>query len=235
MVAEFLGMVLRTKLGLEVCGRATDARGALRLAREERPDLVIVDITLAEGHGLELLKDLACLPDPPKALVVSGHDEIQYAERALAAGAMGYVRKTHDIAVLLDAVRRVLAGKMHVSPDLASQLVRRRRSPSSGGGAVVELTDRELEVLEGLGHGRTSKDIAASLGIDAGTVETYRTRLREKLGLDSSDALRLYAFQWVHLGVRPDRPGIDPSPSVAPGPVKAPRGDAGRTPSARDR
>lgn len=227
MIADYFAWVLKGKLGLEVCGRASDARGGLRMVEEEVPDLVIVDLTLSQGHGLELTKDIACLSSAPKVLVVSGHDEAIYAERALEAGAAGYLRKTHDTHVLVDAVRRVLAGLNYVSPEVMTRILHRRR----GGGGPVELTDREVQVLEGMGQGRTTKEIAAFLGIDAGTIETYRTRLREKLGVAHSEALRMYAFQWVHLGVRPPGLVVVTKPVAGPSEVKAPPGASPQGPS----
>lgn len=228
MVADHFATVLRNKLGFEVCGRAADARGGLRLVRDEQPDLVIVDLTLAQGHGLELLKDMRCLPHPPKALVVSGHDESVFVQRALNAGAMGYVMKAHDTAVLVDAVRCVMGGNTYLSREAMTLLLRQNRSPS----AVADLTDREVQVLEGLGRGRDTKQIAAFLGIDAGTVETYRTRLRSKLGMRSIEALRMYAFHWVHLGERVTpqagtASASPPPPGVKARPRASPRGPSG--------
>lgn len=217
ITADYYAWVLKAKLGLEVCGRAVDARGGMRRVEQERPDLVIVDLTLAQGHGLELTKDMTRLAFQPKVLVVSAHDEAIYAERALEAGATGYLRKTHDTVVFMDAVRRVLAGLSYVSPEVMTQILHRRR----GQGGRVELTDREVQVLEGMGQGRTMKEIAAFLGIDAGTIETYRSRLREKLGVANSDALRMYAFQWVHLGVRPPGLAIVQAPTSDPDEVRA--------------
>ncbi len=227
ITTDYFAWVLQAKLGLEVCGRAVDARGGLRQVEQERPDLVIVDLTLAQGHGLELTKDITRLAFQPKVLVVSAHDEAIYAERALEAGATGYLRKTHNTAVFMDAVRRVLAGLNYVSPEVMTQILHRRR----GQGGLVELTDREVQVLEGMGQGRSTKEIAAFLGIDVGTIETYRSRLREKLGVANSDALRMYAFQWVHLGVRPPGLSIVQAPAVAPAEVRAPTGASPQAPS----
>lgn len=218
MMADYFAYVVRGKLGMEVCGRALDARGGLRLIEAERPDLVIVDLTLAQGHGLELLKDMARLPDKPKALVVSAHDESLYAQRALDAGAMGYLIKGQDTAALIDAVRCVLAGNTYLSREATTYLLHRRRSQSR----LAGLTDREVQVLEGVGRGRNAKQIAAFLGIDTGTVETYRTRLRAKLGMDCMEALREFAYHWVRFGEPAPAPPSGPAPVTRPKRVKAP-------------
>jgi DNA-binding NarL/FixJ family response regulator len=207
LFAEYLETLLRSRLGLEVCGCVGDARGGLGLVRNERPDLVIVDLTLSAGHGLELLKDLGTLMPAPVALVVSGHEDGDYAERCLEAGAHGYVRKTCGSVVLLEAVRSVLAGQVHVSPEVMQAMLTRRRARGAAKSALDALTDREIEVLEGMGRGHGSKEIAASLGIDPGTIDNHRARLREKLGMPSMHALAVLAFQWVHLGVRPGAMG----------------------------
>jgi DNA-binding NarL/FixJ family response regulator len=174
-----------------------------------------VDLTLAEGHGLELIKDLAVLESPPPTLVVSGHEEDLYAERCLTAGAHGYVRKTCGMAGLLEAARRVMAGMVHVSPELMQRMLNQRRAKSSPGSPLGLLSDREMQVLEGIGRGRSTKEIAASLGVDAATIDSHRGRLREKLGLSGMHALAVYAFQWVHLGVMSATPGKTTAPTGA--------------------
>lgn len=241
MFADLMAQTLRSRLGLEVCGRAVDARSGLRLVEEERPDLVIVDLTLARGHGLELMKDLKGLPTAPRVLVVSGHEDETYAERALSAGALGYVRKTCGTSALLEAVRKVLAGLMHVSPEVMQRMLERRRfnkAAEPSWGDLGGLGDRELQVLEGLGRGLGTKEIAASLGIDSGTVDTYRARLKDKLRVGSAHALLVYAFQWVHLGVRPggtaggNGAGDPTGPVEGKARVKARRGVSSRPPGA---
>lgn len=227
MFADYMAWVLRGRLGMEVCGRAVDARGGLRLVEAERPDLVIVDLTLAQGHGLELLKDMARLPDKPKALVVSGHDESVYAARALDAGAMGYLMKTQGTAALIDAVRCVLAGNTYLSREATTHLLHHRRSKSP----LAGLTDREVQVLEGVGRGRNAKQIAAFLGIDTGTVETYRNRLRAKLGMACMEALREFAYQWVRFGEPVPAQLNGPAMAARPRVVKAPPGASPQGPS----
>lgn len=241
LFADCIAQALRSRLGLEVCGRADDAKSGLRLVQEARPDLVILDLTLTRGHGLELMKDLKALPTVPRVLVVSGHDDETYAERALSAGALGYMRKTCDLPAFLEAVRKVLAGLMHVSPDVMQRLLARRRCNAAAEpplGDLGDLGDRELQVLEGLGRGMGTKEIAASMGIDAGTIDTYRARLKDKLRLGSAHALQVYAFQWVHLGVRPvaaarGRGAVATAGSAEPkAKVKVPRGASSQPPGA---
>ena len=227
--------MLKGRLGLEVCGWSPAAREGLRLVRELGPDLVIVDLTLSQGHGMELLKDLQTLPAPPVALVMSGHEDEVYAERCLAAGAHGYVRKTCDSTVILEAVRRVLAGQVYVGPEVMQRMLGRRLAKAAWKPALGELSDREIQVLEGMGRGQGAKEIAASMGIDAGTIDNHRSRLKEKLGLTGMHALAIYAFQWVHLGIRPPVPvedcGAVVGADVGTVPVRARPCASSRTPA----
>lgn len=198
MLREGLAQVIKQQPDLEVCCQAADAREALGRLAKGKADLAIVDLSLEGKSGLELIKDLRALqPDLP-ALVVSMHDESVYAERALRAGARGYVMKKAGGEALLAAIRTVLAGKVYVSADVASHLIgtvggwdaRKRLS-------VDSLTDREFEVLTLIGEGMGGKDIAARLGISLKTVDVYRQRVREKLHLEDSTALIQHAVRWV--------------------------------------
>lgn len=182
---------------LSICGEADSAEQALRLVRATTPDLAIVDLSLGTTHGLELVRHLHdALPDLP-VLVLSMHDEGLFAERALRAGARGYIMKKGAIDGLIHAIRQVLAGKVfaseHVSQDLLAGLARGGppRSPLGG------LTDRELEVFELVGRGMSTAGIASRLGVSVKTIETYRSNIKTKLKLkDATDLIR-YAVSWT--------------------------------------
>jgi len=199
MFREHLGQLINRDLGMEICGEADNNRDAMKLIKETRPDIAIVDITLRGSSGLELLKDLKAEGLELNVLVLSMHDEELYAERALRAGARGYITKNEASSEVINAVRQVMAGEMYVSKRVTSKLLHRmthKRTDSDFGG-VSALADRELEVFQMLGRGKNTREIAQMLHLGESTVETYRARIKEKLGLRSSADLYLRAGQWV--------------------------------------
>lgn len=184
---------------------STSAQG-LEMARRHEPDAAVVDLTLKSGNGLDLVKDLrAFLPRLP-ILVLSMHEENIYAERALRAGARGYVMKGEDTEKILLAVRRILSGGTWVSESVMSRVLQRAvgggESPGRFGPredpVADRLTDRELQVLTMLGRGRGTRAVATDLRLSVKTVETYRANLKEKLGLPDAPALVRFAVEWVH-------------------------------------
>jgi DNA-binding NarL/FixJ family response regulator len=188
---------------LEVCAEAASAPEALAAARAATPQLAIVDLSLAQGTGLELIRALrAAVPGLP-VLVLSMHDETLYAERALRAGARGYIMKREAITGLVGAIRTVLAGRIHVSEAMAQTLFERLGREGAPPEAPADrLTDRELQVLDLLGRGLATAAIAAQLGVSRKTVETYRANLKTKLGLrDAAELIRFAATRTE--GVRP--------------------------------
>lgn len=202
-LAQFLG----GQPDLAVPYQAATASQGLELARRHEPDAAVVDLTLKSGNGLDLVKDLhVFLPKLP-ILVLSMHDESIYAERALRAGAKGYVMKGEDAEKILLAVRRILSGGNWVSEAVMSRVLQRAVGSGgdhAGGIGVGEdpiserLTDRELQVLTMLGRGRGTRAVAADLRLSVKTVETYRANLKEKLGLADAPALVRFAVEWVH-------------------------------------
>ena len=199
MFREHLGQLINRDLGMQVCGEADNNRDAMKLIKETRPDIAIVDITLRGSSGLELLKDLKAEGLELNVLVLSMHDEELYAERALRAGARGYITKNEASSEVINAVRQVMAGEMYVSKRVTSKLLHRmthKRTDSDFGG-VSALADRELEVFQMLVRGKNTREIAQMLHLGESTVETYRARIKEKLSLRSSADLYLRAGQWV--------------------------------------
>ena len=199
MFREHLGQLINRDLGMAVCGEADNIVDAMKLIKATRPDIAIVDITLRGSSGLELLKDLKAEGVEVNVLVLSMHDEELYAERALRAGARGYITKNEASSEVVSAIRQVMAGELYVSKRLTSKLLNRithKRNESDFGG-VPALADRELEVFQMLGRGKNTREIAQMLHLGESTVETYRARIKEKLDLRSSADLYLRAGQWV--------------------------------------
>ena len=175
-----------------VCGEAATAEQALDLNRTLHPDLAIVDLSLDTTPGLELVRLLhEATPDMP-ILVLSMHDEALFAERALRAGARGYIMKRGAIVGLVQAVREVLAGRIYASAGVVQGLLTGDRDKGSWRDALKGLTDRELEVFEMIGRGMSTALIAKNLGLSVKTIETYRSNIKQKLNLkDATDLIRL--------------------------------------------
>jgi DNA-binding NarL/FixJ family response regulator len=208
VVQQYLTLHLRNDLGLESCGASNNARQAQAEILQLQPDLIIIDLGLTDGHGFELIKDVAMMSPAPRMLVFSAQDEEVYAERVLEAGALGYLRKTASENELLEAIRRVLSGQVYLSASMTSKVLLRRITPPKGDhrSPIQALSDRELQVFELIGNGQSTKQIASTLGVDAKTIETYRARIKDKLGLESAPALMRAAFQWVNHASVPDAP-----------------------------
>jgi DNA-binding NarL/FixJ family response regulator len=197
-VREALALRIGRQPDLEVCGEAADVGEALRLLTDARPDVAVVDITLKSGDGIDLIKRIKDRDAHVRILVWSMHGESLYAERALRAGALGYVNKDRATDTIVEAVRRVRDGKVWLSEAMAERLLRR----AVGGGGVTRtpldaLADRELEVFRLIGRGVKTAEIADRLHLSVKTVETYRDRIRQKLGLADGTRLAHYATQWA--------------------------------------
>lgn len=200
MFREHLAQLLVREMKVDICGEADNIRDALTLIEKEKPDIAIVDITLRGGSsGLELIKDLKTRESPTAVLVLSMHDEELYAERALRAGARGYITKNEASTELLKAIRAVLDGEIYASQRVTARLLQRMSSKrgTSELAGLETLADRELEVFNMLGRGKSTKEIAQTLNLGDSTVETYRARIKEKLQLRSAAELYLRAGQWV--------------------------------------
>jgi len=198
LVREGLSARISAQAGLEVCGEADDVETALQMIHRHEPDLVIVDITLSSGHGLDLIKQARQRQNPPKMLVVSAHDETLLAPRVLRAGAQGYVNKQEAQQKVVDAITSVLRGEQYLSDQMTQQLVGsalNTRRPRAAG--IEGLSDRELQIFEQIGRGRGTRAIAEDLQLSVHTVETHRENIRAKLGLRSGNELVRSAVQWV--------------------------------------
>jgi DNA-binding NarL/FixJ family response regulator len=199
MFREGLCQLLDREPDLTVCGEAAEADEALKKLPEAKPDLVIVDISLPNSSGIELIKAIRSQFEELPVLVVSMHDESLYAERAMRAGAMGYVMKQEPSKTVKTAVRKVLGGDIHLSEKMASSLIARfmRGSPGRAPSPLETLSDRELQVFRKLGEGKRVREIAGELGVTIATVNWFRNQIKEKLGLKNSTDVMLHAIQWV--------------------------------------
>jgi DNA-binding NarL/FixJ family response regulator len=198
IVRQGLRRMIETEADLVVCGEVQTEREARAAIRALVPDVVIVDISLAQGDGLELVRDVhAQRPDLPM-LVLSMHDELIYGERLLAAGASGYIMKQAASDQLLVALRRVLSGGVYVSDTLCESMGQKRVNGSDGlaSDPIERLSNRELQVLSLIGRGLSSREAADGLGLSVKTVETHRQSLKRKLNLATNAQLLQYAINW---------------------------------------
>ncbi len=198
VVREGLAMHLATQPDLEVCGDAEDLPGALTLLASARPDVAIIDISLKNSNGIDLIRRIRDRDQAVRILVWSMYPENLYAERALRAGAQGYLNKGQATHHVLDAVRAILRGRVYVSGVIAEQLLRRvvGRRPEERS-AIDSLSDRELEAFQLIGEGMTTESIAEKMHVSPKTVETFRARIKEKLGISNLTELIQRAAQWV--------------------------------------
>lgn len=196
---EGLRKVINAEPDLAVCGEAASAAEALASAAAVRPDIVIVDITLDHSNGIDLIKDLELRWPGVPILVLSNHDEALYAERCLRAGARGYVMKHHPPEHLIEAVHNILGGKFHLSDEITNKILSQlgQGAKAGTGNPAERLSDRELQVFELYGKGRTTRQIAAFLHLSVKTVESHRDHIKEKLCFTDSASLVHTAVQWV--------------------------------------
>jgi DNA-binding NarL/FixJ family response regulator len=200
MMRDGMGRLIDSEPGLMCCGGAKSAEEAVSEIPRCTPDLVITDITLPKRSGLELIKDLAATNPEIPVFVYSMHDESFYAERALRAGAKGYLMKEAGSEKMLEAIRHVLAGEISVSPAIASKILKVFSAPQPRGGShspVENLTDREFDVFQLIGQGKSTKEIAAQLHLSHKTVAVHRGHIKEKLSLTSSSELVHQAIRWA--------------------------------------
>jgi DNA-binding NarL/FixJ family response regulator len=200
---------------LEVCGEAETAAAALTAIEAHRPDLVLVDLSLPGRSGLDLIKDLAASHPGLPTLVLSMHEEGLYAERAIRAGARGYLMKSAGGKAVMEAVRHVLAGQIYVSPAVSARILEslspRHATPSSPPGSparpaqpsIAGLSDREFEVFQLIGQGLGTREIAGRLNLSIKTIEAHRAHLKEKLGIKDAPGLVREAVRWIENQQRP--------------------------------
>jgi DNA-binding NarL/FixJ family response regulator len=192
-------LLLSMESDLMVCGEADSGPAALQKILALKPDVVIVDLSLKGSSGLELIKQLRAQALKVKLLVFTMRDEGIYAERALRAGADGYITKEEGTEKAIEAIRVLMQGKRYLSAGVAEKMMDNLAGRSSGAeGAVEVLSDRELEVLELIGNGLGSREIAEKLHLSIKTIESHREHIKTKLGLARATELVSYAFNWFH-------------------------------------
>jgi len=201
LMRKGMAMTLENSVEFTVCGQSESAEEALSEIPALKPDACVVDISLPGMNGIELVKNLLAQFPEMKILVVSRHDEELYAERAIRAGAKGYVMKLEAGDVLVTAVRQIMNGGIYLSDKIGSQLIMKIASGQTAGDNPLELlSDRELEVFELTGKGETTKEIARRLHLSVKTIDTYRARIKEKMHLKTANELMTRAVQWVQGG-----------------------------------
>ena len=198
--------LLNREADLHVCGEAATARAAMEAIERLGPDLVVMDMTLPDKDGVELIKDIRALHPTLPVLAMSMQEESIYAPRVLRAGGRGYVMKGEGSAELLAAaIRTVLNGQVALSPRMAAKVLQSMVGGAAGGagGPEEKLTDRELEVLRLYGEGWSTEEIAARLHLSPKTVEVHRGNMKQKLEFTSTPAFQRFAIQWVHSQGKP--------------------------------
>jgi DNA-binding NarL/FixJ family response regulator len=194
------GLALRISLhaDLEVCGEAESEDQAVALVKQLKPDLVLVDISLKSGHGLELIKRIRSMDPTVRMLVISGFQESLYAERACRAGALGYLNKQESSEKMIEAIRTVLGGERFLSPEISRRLISQALGSSDRKKTPIEqLTDREQEVFRMIGEGLSTGIIANRLFLSTHTIDTHRENIKRKLTLNSAAELSRAAVQWL--------------------------------------
>lgn len=194
-----ISALINAEADLEVCGEAASSPAALDAMRTLQPDVCLLDISLPGTNGIELIKLMRAEQPKLPLLMLSMHDESLYALRALRAGALGYVMKAEALTHVLDALRKVMRGEIYVSSRLSERLIFQavQSTDGSAGSPVDKLSDRELEVLELLGRGNGTKQIASELHLSVKTIETHRAHIKEKLGFRDAGEMVRFAIDWV--------------------------------------
>jgi DNA-binding NarL/FixJ family response regulator len=199
-VREALAIRIGREADLEVCGEAADLAEALELAATTEPDVAVIDVALKTASGIDLIRRLKDRHENIRMIVWSMYSEELYAERALRAGARGYINKEQATSKIIEAIRHVLDGKVYLSSAMSQRLLERHVGPTGPGpipSVIGALSDRELDVFRLIGQGVKTAEVAAWLHLSVKTVETYRDRIRAKLDLSDGAKLGLYAMQWV--------------------------------------
>ena len=199
LIRRGLTTLINGEPDMEVCGQADDASSALQDVIKLQPDLVTVDISLKGNSGLELIKSIRAFNPKIQILVLSMHHESIYALRVLKAGARAYIMKQDVISKVVEAIRRIRSGHLYVSDEVASQMLNRLVGGESGDDTspVAMLSDRELEIVNLIGNGMLTREIAAKLHVSVKTVETHRAHIKEKLNLRNATQLVQFCVRWV--------------------------------------
>jgi len=197
MMREGLRTLISREHDLAVCGEAETAGQALDAVANLKPDLVLADITLPGRNGIELIKDICALQHATLILVISMHDESLYTERVLRAGARGYIMKQESGPTMMQAIRQVLAGRIYLSDKMSAQIIEYVAGKRTKASPIERLSDREWEVFQLIGRGKSTVQIAEELHLSTKTVETHRAHVKKKLDLRTMPELISFASRWI--------------------------------------
>ena len=198
LVRRGLAETISAESDMEVCGEAADGTEAMRLVEANHPHVMIIDLSLKSGHGIDLIEQIKGRDDQIKMLVSSMHDEALFAERVLRAGAVGYLNKQEPAEKIIDAIRQAMRGEICLSPRMANRLLHSVVAGDSLSQNPIEsLSNRELEVFDMIGQGMSTKQIANKLHLSHKTIETHREKIKTKLNLSNANELAHRAVQWV--------------------------------------
>lgn len=200
MMRDGLRQLIANEPDLEVVAEADDAPAALKAAEEFKPDIAIVDITLRDSNGLDVIKDLQIRAPQIAVLVLSMHDESLYAERVLRAGGRGYIMKQEGGKKIIEGIRRILSGGAYVSDNISARILNAFSGRAQTTSAVQSLTDREFEVFQLIGQGLSTAEMADKLKVSVKTVEVHRVNIKTKLGIPTAPELIRYAVRWLESG-----------------------------------
>lgn len=196
LVREGLAARIAAQPDMEVCGEADDLESAMEMIVSTRPSLVIVDIALRDGHGIDLIKRIVAAGINTRMLVVSAYDESLFAERALRAGALGYINKQELQGKVVEALRTVLRGERYLSSEMTQRLIAQAIGSRAAAGGTEALTDRELQIFQLVGRGKSTREIANELNVSVHTIDSHREHIRAKLDLRTGTELIQRAVQW---------------------------------------
>jgi len=198
IVRHGIKSLIKTQPNLEVCGQSSDAGDVLEQIQAKKPNLIILDVTLRTGSGLELIKQIKAFEPNVKILVYSSYRESQFGERAIRSGAMGYVNKKDSIERFLKGIKEVLDGNIFLSQNLSERMFHGGYSnaPVGKSSLIDTLSDREFEIFQLIGQGLETRIIADQLRLSVKTIETHRYNIKRKLFLESGNELTRYAFEW---------------------------------------
>ena len=199
VLCDGLRQLINSQPNVTCVGVAEDISGAKRLVEECKPDLMVLDLRLKAGDGLDFIKTLRVEYPETKVLVLSQYDELIFAERALRAGASGYIMKENTTSEVLRAIRKVLAGELYFSERVAAAIVQRtlREKPTPSRAGIERLSDREMQVFQLLGSAYSSREIAEQFHLSRKTIDTHCEKIKHKLSLYTAAELKRFAWQWV--------------------------------------
>jgi DNA-binding NarL/FixJ family response regulator len=225
LMREGIALWIERSPELEVCGQVGSAQEAVGIIGKLKPALVVTDISLGGRNGLELIKDLQSFDPKQPILVVSMHDEMHYAERAIRAGARGYIMKEAGGEKLIEAIQTVLNGHVYVSPKMSATIVENLsvRKPRGSNAPLQQLSDREFEVFELTGQGLTTHDIAQRLKLSPKTVDVHRRNIREKLQIEDVTGLIRHAVRWTEAQAAEKEASVEVTPPRKPTAAKPKR------------